>query len=72
MSFDPTKPIEDSPLDPEEMRNQLNGLNDNIAAKATNCDAVDPLNIPFHDPPTRDEIQAVNDKVSELIAALHS
>ena len=26
MSFDPTKPVEDSPLDAAEMRNQFNGL----------------------------------------------
>lgn len=32
MAFDPTKPVEDSPLDAAEIRNQLNALQDQITA----------------------------------------
>ena len=32
MAFDPTKPVEDSPLDAAEMRNQLNALQEQITA----------------------------------------
>ena len=32
MAFDPTKPVEDTPLDAAEMRNQFNGLQAEIAA----------------------------------------
>ncbi len=72
MPFDPTKPEEDSPLDAGEMRNQLNGLNDNIATKASNCDGVDQLNIAFHDPVSRSEAEAIQAKLNEVIAALHT
>ena len=72
MPFDNTLPADHAPVVSSELRNQLNGLADQIATKASNCDAVVPLNIPFHDPPTRDEIQAVNDKLTETINALHS
>jgi len=34
MPYDPSKPVENSPLDAAEMRNQLNGLKDLIDAQA--------------------------------------
>ena len=34
MAFDPTKPVENSPLDAAEMRNQFNGLNDTLTTVA--------------------------------------
>ena len=39
---------------------------------ARNCDAVQQLNIPLHDPVTRAEGQAIMDKLNETIGALHS
>jgi uncharacterized phage infection (PIP) family protein YhgE len=42
MLFDPTKPVEDSPLDAAEMRGQFNalkGLTDDLAAQANNFQA---------------------------------
>ena len=42
MPFDPTKPVEDSPLDAAEMRGQLNalkGLTDDLAAQANSFQA---------------------------------
>ena len=72
MAFNPDKPEENTPLDAAEMRNQFNGLNDLITAMGSKCDGVVPLNIPFHDPPTRAEIQAVADKLNEMLSAQHS
>jgi hypothetical protein len=70
MAYDPTKPVEDSPLDAAEMRNQLQGLKILIDAKATGIGAVQPLNITLSDPVSTDEVQAILDKLNEVIAAL--
>ena len=72
MPFDPSKPVENTPLDAAEMRNQLNGLADQIATKASNCDSVDQLNIAFHDPVTRAEAEAIQAKLNEVIATMHT
>jgi hypothetical protein len=40
MSFDPTKPAEDSPLDAAEMRDQLNGLKALIDAQQSQIAAL--------------------------------
>ena len=86
MPFDNSLPADHAPVVSSELRNQLNGLNDNINAKpsmadvtnaiattaARNCDAVVPLNIPLHDPLTRAEGQAILDKLNEALATLHS
>ena len=84
MPFDPTKPVEDSPLDAAEMRAQFNGLdakigecatqaglNDAInAGSAANCDGVAELNLTVSNPPTQAQVQALADKQDELIRAL--
>ena len=86
MAFDPNKPVEGSPLDAGEMRNQLNGLNDNTNAKpsmddvnnaittyaARNCDGIQQLNIAFHDPVSRAEAEAIQAKLNEVINGMHS
>ena len=85
MPFDPTKPVEDSPLDAAEMRDQFNGLdakigdcatqaglNDAInAGSAANCDGVAELNLTVSNPPTQAQVQALLAKLNELIGALH-
>ena len=85
MPFDPTKPVEDSPLDAAEMRDQFNGLdakigdcatqvslNDAIiAGSAANCDGVAELSLTVSNPPTQAEVQAILAKVNELIGGLH-
>lgn len=86
MPFDPNFPPDHQDLDGQPFRDQFNGLNDNINAKpsmadvtnaisstaARNCDAVQPSNIAFHDPISRAEGEALQDKYNELLAALHS
>jgi len=85
MPFDPTKPVEDSPLDAAEMRDQFNGLdakigdcatqaglNDAInAGSAANCDGVAELSLTVSNPPTQAQVQALLAKLNELIGALH-
>ena len=85
MPFDPTKPVEDSPLDAAEMRDQLNGLdakigdcatqaglNDAIlAGSAANCDGVAELTLTVSNPPTQAQVQALLAKLNELISGLH-
>ena len=44
-------------------------LNNAIATTARNLNAVQPLSIPISDPPTQAEVQALMDKINEVIAA---
>ena len=108
MPFNPNLPIEASPLDAAEMRNQFNGLKDEIDARATNdqlndvstnlladldqkastaaltdglntltaqtpsnVDGVEALALTVSDPPTQAEMQAVVDRLNDLITGLH-
>lgn len=83
MPFDPTKPADLSPLSSEEMRDQLNALHAEIQAKPTaadlnsvqdnsshNSNAVTQLNVIVSNPPQQWEVQAIADKLVELITAL--
>jgi hypothetical protein len=70
MPFDPTKPVENTPLDAAEMRAQLNALNDNTSLKASKPTGVGTLPIVVSDPPTQTEMQWVVDKLNDLITAL--
>ena len=70
MAFDPTKPVELSPLDAGEIRNQFNALKVLIDARAHRVDAVDGLGMaanPVYDPA---QLQQIADKLDELIDAL--
>jgi hypothetical protein len=84
MPFDPSLPADHSPLSSAEMRAQLNALNDlitgltaqvaalqtQLATRAPRVDNLSALNIPFHDPPTPDDLQAVGDYASGIVFAL--
>ena len=98
MPFDPTKPVENSPLDAAEMRNQFNALKALIDAQAAqiadlqtqlnqkvamadvttaiqqgasaNSNNVITFTDTFSDPPTEAEMQALVDKLNELINQL--
>ena len=84
MSFDPTKPQELSPLDAAEMRNQLNGLMDEIQQRAIYQDVYDaitaqaagpltslsPPNFTVSNPPTQAQVQAIADFVNDMYVAL--
>ena len=72
MAYDPNLPAPDSEINSAELRSQFGGLADQIATKASNCDSVDQLNIPFHDPVTRAEAEAIQAKLNEVIATMHT
>ncbi len=77
MPFDPSKPVNNSPLSSQEMRGQLNALNDAIAAgqAATNAaiagtaqnPSMGTLSIALSDPPTRAEVQVLLDAFNTLL-----
>lgn len=83
MSFDPTLPLANSPVSSAELRSQFNGLQTNIQSKAFEDDcvgrlamtAVNPtavagLGMVVSDPPTQAEVQALADKLDELMTVL--
>jgi len=84
MAYDPTLPATNSLISSAELRNQLSGLKSLIDGCATPSDVEDAiqaetpapitsvfaLGLNASDPPTRDDVQAVADKLDELIAAL--
>jgi hypothetical protein len=83
MPFNPVLPANNSPLDSAEMRGQLTALNTDVQTRATqaqlaaeisgtsaNSDGVGTLGMVVSDPPTQGEVQAIADKLDELINAL--
>jgi hypothetical protein len=70
MPFDPTKPVENSPLDAAEMRAQLNGLKDLIDARPARVDDVDALGLNASPDYFPTQIQEIADKLDELISKL--
>jgi hypothetical protein len=83
MPYDPTKPANNSAQSSAEMRAQLQALNGDIQNRAThaalssaiggtssNSNGVGNLSLGVSDPPTQGEVQAIADKLDELINAL--
>ncbi len=78
MPFDPSLPANGSPLSSAEMRSQFIGLFDAIGGldhetsiSALDPVAVEPLNLTISNPPTQAQVEALRDKINELLAALH-
>jgi hypothetical protein len=83
MPFDPAKPANNAALNSAEMRGQLTSLHSDIQTRATqgdlagqiggtsaNSNGVGTLGMAISDPPTQGEMQAIADKLDELINAL--
>ncbi len=83
MPFDPTKPATNSPLASAEMRSQLTSLNTEIQQRATltdltaainttssNSNGVGTLSTGADSSYNQNQMQAVLDKIDELINAL--
>ena len=70
MPYDPTLPANNAPVVSAELRNQFAGLNDLIAARAPRVDSVTPLSLILTDPVDINDLQAIANKLDELIAAL--
>ena len=77
-NFDPELPRNNSLLSSTELRNQFIGLNETlgqaIADAANGCAVnpweVTPLGLTVSNPPTQAQVQAVANKLDELIGAL--
>lgn len=74
MPFDPSLPVDNSPIVAAELRSQLNGLGDNIDAlqgsTAINPLSVSLLSLTVSNPPTQAQVQSIADKIDELIGVL--
>jgi hypothetical protein len=80
MPYDPTLPVNNSLISSSELRNQFNGLkslvdnvdaelNTGIAGTAMNP-AVNTLGQSISNPPTQAQVQAIQNKLNELINAI--
>jgi hypothetical protein len=77
MPFDPTLPLNNSLISSSELRNQLNGLKtllDNVEVELNNATAgtavnpaVNVLSQGISNPPTQAQVQAIQNKINELI-----
>jgi hypothetical protein len=80
MAFDPTKPVEGTPVDAAEMRGQLNALKALIDAQQTQIAALQTAlagkaSMPqmsqfdpgFLDPPTTADLEAIRDCINEML-----
>lgn len=84
MAYDPTLPVNSSQIASSELRNQFTGLKSIIDLNATNAatslsnaiagTAVNPavtvLSQSISNPPTQAQVQAIQNKINELINAI--
>ena len=70
--LDPTLPADNSPLSSGEMRGQfqaISGMFEDIRGRLT---SLTPLGLTVSNPPTQAEVQAIADKLDELINTLNA
>jgi hypothetical protein len=67
-TLDPDRPADNSPLDAGEMRNQFGGIQWRFDKAAT----PQPLGLTVSNPPTQAEMQAIADKLDEVIGGLQA
>ena len=77
MPFDPTLPVENTPVDAAEMRDQLNALKALYDAQQSKWDTlaaqladITPLDIMVSDPPTFNEVQSIVYQMNAILAAV--
>jgi hypothetical protein len=70
MAFDPNKPATGAPIVSAELRAQFNGLRELLEGRALLPASVTPLTQTISNPPTQAQVQAIQNKLNELIAAL--
>jgi hypothetical protein len=68
--LDPTLPADNSPLVSGEMRGQFQAIQNSFDDTRARLIATLPLGLTVSNPPTQAEVQAIADKLDELIAAL--
>ena len=79
MPFDPTLPVDHSPIVAAELRNQFNSLNDPMVMQQNRWDAlaaaladITPMNMMVSDPPTMNEVQSLVYQMDAILAAVKS
>ena len=70
MAYDPTKPVNNTPVVSAELRNQFAGLKTLIDARPHRVDDVNGLGMTVQDPFDPGQMQAIADKLDELLDAL--
>jgi hypothetical protein len=65
--LDPSLPADNSPIVSGELRTQFQAIQDRFDSAAS----VTPLGLTVSNPPTQAEMQAIADKLDEVITALH-
>ena len=77
--FNPDIPVDDSLIAAGELRDQLNSLNNQCSDLAGSVEnrcskpgGVAPLDQTISNPPTTAQVQAIQDKLNELLAALNT
>jgi hypothetical protein len=68
--LDLSLPADNSPLDAGEMRGQFQAIQNNFDDLRARMIAVTPLGLTVSDPPTQADVQAIADKLDELINTL--
>jgi hypothetical protein len=68
--LDPSLPADNSPLVSGEMRGQFQAIADGFADIRARFIAVAPMGLTVSNPPTQAEVQAIADKLDELINTL--
>jgi len=74
MAFDPNLPQTNSPLSSAEMRDQFAGLYQFTCEHLDGC-ALTPRNVvgltlDISDPPTKAQVEAIRDKLNEMLTAM--
>ncbi len=72
MPFDCAIPRNNSPIVSAELREQLQSIQNNIDAVRATLQDAEPLGLTVSDPPTQAQVQAIADKLEEVIAALRT
>jgi len=77
MAFDPTLPANNSLVSSAELRNQFNGLNEQIVLMQDqvddtphNTNGIAQLSLTISNPPTKAEVEAIRDKINEMLTVM--
>jgi hypothetical protein len=71
-TLDPTLPVDNSEIVAGELRGQFQAIASSLDGINGKLIAVAPLGLTVSDPPTRADVQAIADKLDELINTLSS
>ena len=68
--LDPNLPADHAPIVSGELRNQFQAIHNSLDDLNTRLCTVGPLGLSVSDPPTQADVQAILDKLNELINTL--